>query len=75
VMHDDYETMKLMRYMVEIMCQVDFFLDPNPDTLVQCLEGCCSEACPPRFSSLRLTFEYLTSFRLCLDALKLIISC
>ena len=44
-------------YTIFWMYQVAFFLDPNPDTLVQCLESCCSEACPPRFSSLRLTFE------------------
>ncbi|XP_058010152.1 2-oxoglutarate-Fe(II) type oxidoreductase hxnY-like [Hevea brasiliensis] len=28
---------------------VAFFLDPNPDCIVQCLESCCSESCPPRF--------------------------
>uniref|UniRef100_A0A0E0F036 Fe2OG dioxygenase domain-containing protein n=1 Tax=Oryza meridionalis TaxID=40149 RepID=A0A0E0F036_9ORYZ len=26
---------------------VAFFLDPDPDLVVQCLESCCSEACPP----------------------------
>ncbi|EEC67333.1 hypothetical protein OsI_34370 [Oryza sativa Indica Group] len=30
---------------------VAFFLDPDPDFVVQCLESCCSEACPPRSSS------------------------
>lgn len=42
------------------MYQVAFFLDPNPDTLVQCLESCCSEACPPRFSFLKLTFNFFS---------------
>uniref|UniRef100_A0A0D9XLQ8 Fe2OG dioxygenase domain-containing protein n=1 Tax=Leersia perrieri TaxID=77586 RepID=A0A0D9XLQ8_9ORYZ len=28
---------------------VAFFLDPNPDLVVKCLESCCSEICPPRF--------------------------
>uniref|UniRef100_A0A0E0IVB9 Fe2OG dioxygenase domain-containing protein n=1 Tax=Oryza nivara TaxID=4536 RepID=A0A0E0IVB9_ORYNI len=27
---------------------VAFFLHTNPDLVVQCLESCCSEACPPR---------------------------
>ncbi|KDP39906.1 hypothetical protein JCGZ_03437 [Jatropha curcas] len=26
-----------------------FFLDPNPDCIVQCLESCCSESFPQRF--------------------------
>ncbi|XP_025876742.1 2-oxoglutarate-Fe(II) type oxidoreductase hxnY isoform X1 [Oryza sativa Japonica Group] len=30
-----------------------FFLDPNPDLVVQCLESCCSESCPPRFSPIK----------------------
>ncbi|CAM0956410.1 unnamed protein product [Alopecurus aequalis] len=28
---------------------VAYFLDPNPDLVVQCLESCCCEAYPPRF--------------------------
>ncbi|WVZ57423.1 hypothetical protein U9M48_007809 [Paspalum notatum var. saurae] len=32
---------------------IAFFLDPNPDTVVRCLESCCSEACPPRFPPIR----------------------
>ncbi|XP_062205513.1 2-oxoglutarate-Fe(II) type oxidoreductase hxnY [Phragmites australis] len=32
---------------------VAFFLDPNPDLLVECLESCCSEANPPRFPPIR----------------------
>ena len=39
------------------MYQIAFFLDPNPDTVVRCLESCCSEACPPRFSSLSITSD------------------
>ncbi|KAK8946340.1 AP-2 complex subunit alpha-1 [Platanthera zijinensis] len=27
---------------------VALFLQPNPDFIVECLESCCSEACPPR---------------------------
>ncbi|KQJ97523.1 2-oxoglutarate-Fe(II) type oxidoreductase hxnY isoform X2 [Brachypodium distachyon] len=30
-----------------------FFLDPNPDLVVQCLESCCCEAYPPRFAPIR----------------------
>ncbi|XP_062147342.1 2-oxoglutarate-Fe(II) type oxidoreductase hxnY-like [Alnus glutinosa] len=30
-----------------------FFLDPNPDCVVKCLESCCSELSPPRFSPIR----------------------
>ncbi|KAL6641336.1 hypothetical protein ACP70R_019517 [Stipagrostis hirtigluma subsp. patula] len=32
---------------------VAFFLDPNPDFVVQCFESCCSEANPPRFPPIR----------------------
>uniref|UniRef100_A0A0E0BCV4 Fe2OG dioxygenase domain-containing protein n=1 Tax=Oryza glumipatula TaxID=40148 RepID=A0A0E0BCV4_9ORYZ len=32
---------------------VAFFLDPDPDLVVQCLESCCSEACPPRFPPIK----------------------
>ncbi|URE32058.1 2OG-Fe(II) oxygenase superfamily [Musa troglodytarum] len=28
---------------------VAFFLDPNPDCLVECLESCCSDSHPPRY--------------------------
>ncbi|XP_006662527.1 2-oxoglutarate-Fe(II) type oxidoreductase hxnY [Oryza brachyantha] len=37
---------------------VAFFLDPNPDLVVQCLESCCSEACPPRFPPVKSS-DYL----------------
>ncbi|CAA3011939.1 2-oxoglutarate-Fe(II) type oxidoreductase isoform X1 [Olea europaea subsp. europaea] len=30
-----------------------FFLDPNPDCVVECLETCCSESYPPRFPPIR----------------------
>lgn len=30
-----------------------FFLDPNPDCMVECLESCCSESSPPRFLPIR----------------------
>ncbi|KAL6641337.1 hypothetical protein ACP70R_019518 [Stipagrostis hirtigluma subsp. patula] len=32
---------------------VAFFLNPNPDLVVECLESCCSEANPPRFPPIR----------------------
>ncbi|KAK3039527.1 hypothetical protein RJ639_028109, partial [Escallonia herrerae] len=35
-----------------------FFLDPNPDCMVECLKSCCSEASPPRFPPVR-SQEYL----------------
>ncbi|XP_025797414.1 2-oxoglutarate-Fe(II) type oxidoreductase hxnY-like isoform X1 [Panicum hallii] len=37
---------------------VAFFLDPNYDTVVQCIESCCSEADPPRFPPIR-SGEYI----------------
>ncbi|KAF6146149.1 hypothetical protein GIB67_015587 [Kingdonia uniflora] len=30
-----------------------FFMDPNHDCVVQCLESCCSEASPPKFPPVR----------------------
>ncbi|XP_065857648.1 2-oxoglutarate-Fe(II) type oxidoreductase hxnY-like isoform X2 [Euphorbia lathyris] len=27
-----------------------FFVDPNPNSIVECLESCCSESCPKRFN-------------------------
>lgn len=30
-----------------------FFLDPNPDCMVECLKSCCSESSPPRFPPIR----------------------
>ncbi|KAM7273304.1 hypothetical protein ACFE04_027968 [Oxalis oulophora] len=30
-----------------------FFLDPNPNCVVECLKSCCSESCPPRFPPIR----------------------
>jgi len=38
---------------------VAFFLDPNYDTVVRCIESCCSEADPPRFPPIR-SGEYIT---------------
>ncbi|EYU44099.1 hypothetical protein MIMGU_mgv1a014532mg [Erythranthe guttata] len=35
-----------------------FFLDPNPDCVVECLKSCCSESTPPRFPPIR-SGEYL----------------
>ncbi|KAK2981615.1 hypothetical protein RJ640_012897, partial [Escallonia rubra] len=41
-----------------------FFLDPNPDCMVECLKSCCSEASPPRFPPIR-SQDYLDErFRL-----------
>ncbi|XP_019156810.1 PREDICTED: 2-oxoglutarate-Fe(II) type oxidoreductase isoform X2 [Ipomoea nil] len=43
---------------------VAFFLDPNPDCLVECLESCCSESSPCRFPPIR-SGDYLEErFRL-----------
>ncbi|KAL2472070.1 2-oxoglutarate (2OG) and Fe(II)-dependent oxygenase superfamily protein [Abeliophyllum distichum] len=30
-----------------------FFMDPNPDCVVECLKTCCSESHPPRFPPIR----------------------
>ncbi|KAH7835045.1 hypothetical protein Vadar_022323 [Vaccinium darrowii] len=30
-----------------------FFIDPNPDCVVECLKSCCSESNPPRFPPVR----------------------
>lgn len=32
---------------------IAFFLDPNPDCMVECLKSCCSESSPPRFPPVR----------------------
>ncbi|XP_073127358.1 azadirone synthase LFS isoform X2 [Henckelia pumila] len=32
---------------------VAFFLDPNPDCVVECLKSCCNESAPPRFPPIR----------------------
>ncbi|WVZ10936.1 hypothetical protein V8G54_015466 [Vigna mungo] len=32
---------------------IAFFLDPHPDCVVECIETCCSESSPPRFSPIR----------------------
>lgn len=32
---------------------IAFFLDPNEDCLVECVESCCSESSPPRFPPIR----------------------
>ncbi|KAJ0961916.1 hypothetical protein J5N97_029744 [Dioscorea zingiberensis] len=32
---------------------IAFFIDPNSDCLVECLESCCSENNPPRFPAIR----------------------
>lgn len=34
------------------------FFDPNPDCIIECLETCCDEACPPRFPPIKAG-EYL----------------
>uniref|UniRef100_A0A2P2KU46 Fe2OG dioxygenase domain-containing protein n=3 Tax=Rhizophora mucronata TaxID=61149 RepID=A0A2P2KU46_RHIMU len=41
-----------------------FFLDPNPDCIVQCLESCCSESCPQRFPPIRSGDYMKERFRL-----------
>ncbi|KAK4260355.1 hypothetical protein QN277_003482 [Acacia crassicarpa] len=43
---------------------VAFFLDPNPDCVVECLESCCSESSPAKFPPIR-SGDYLQErFRL-----------
>ncbi|XVF13428.1 hypothetical protein REPUB_Repub08aG0206800 [Reevesia pubescens] len=37
---------------------VAFFLEPSKDCIVECLESCCSESCPPRFPPIRSS-DYL----------------
>ncbi|XP_039011476.1 2-oxoglutarate-Fe(II) type oxidoreductase hxnY-like [Hibiscus syriacus] len=37
---------------------VAFFLEPNKDCIVECLESSCSESCPPRFPPIRSS-DYL----------------
>ncbi|OMO52562.1 Isopenicillin N synthase [Corchorus olitorius] len=37
---------------------VAFFMDPSKDCIVECLETCCSETCPPRFPPIRSS-DYL----------------
>ena len=37
--------------------QAAFFLEPNQDCMVECLESCCSESSPPRFEK-----DYLPLF-------------
>ncbi|KAL1194641.1 Jasmonate-induced oxygenase 1 [Cardamine amara subsp. amara] len=43
---------------------VAFFLDPNPDCNVECLESCCSETCPPRFPPILAGDYIMERFRL-----------
>ncbi|XP_052209749.1 2-oxoglutarate-Fe(II) type oxidoreductase hxnY isoform X2 [Diospyros lotus] len=43
---------------------IAFFLDPNPDCVVECLKSCCSDLNPPRFPPIR-SGDYLKErFRL-----------
>lgn len=37
---------------------VAFFLDPNEDFVVECLQSCCSESSPPRYPPIR-SLDYL----------------
>ncbi|GMI76401.1 hypothetical protein like AT4G16765 [Hibiscus trionum] len=37
---------------------VAFFLNPSKDCMVECLESCCSEACPPRYPPIKF-IDYL----------------
>ncbi|XP_028772915.1 2-oxoglutarate-Fe(II) type oxidoreductase hxnY-like [Neltuma alba] len=43
---------------------VVFFLDPKPDTVVECLESCCSESSPPRFPPIRSADYFKERFKL-----------
>ncbi|KAK8614069.1 hypothetical protein V6N13_122444 [Hibiscus sabdariffa] len=37
---------------------VAFFMNPSKDCVVECLESCCSDACPPRFPPIKY-IDYL----------------
>ncbi|KAK6935145.1 Isopenicillin N synthase-like, Fe(2+) 2OG dioxygenase domain [Dillenia turbinata] len=41
-----------------------FFMDPNPDCVVECLKSCCSESSPPRFTPIRSEDYLKERFRL-----------
>ncbi|XVF52575.1 hypothetical protein PTKIN_Ptkin05aG0029300 [Pterospermum kingtungense] len=43
---------------------VAFFLSPSKDCIVECLESCCSESCPPRFPPIRNSDYLEQRFRL-----------
>ncbi|KAB2070776.1 hypothetical protein ES319_A08G177900v1 [Gossypium barbadense] len=43
---------------------VAFFMDPGKDCIVECLESCCSEACPPRFPPIKASDYLEERFRL-----------
>ncbi|XP_019156815.1 PREDICTED: protein DOWNY MILDEW RESISTANCE 6 isoform X7 [Ipomoea nil] len=62
--HSDYGMITLLATDGVPGLQVAFFLDPNPDCLVECLESCCSESSPCRFPPIR-SGDYLEErFRL-----------
>ncbi|XWS38615.1 hypothetical protein CRYUN_Cryun19dG0145900 [Craigia yunnanensis] len=42
----------------EARYSVAFFVDPNKDCIVECLESCCTESCPPGFPPIR-SLDYL----------------
>ncbi|XP_024935226.1 2-oxoglutarate-Fe(II) type oxidoreductase hxnY isoform X2 [Ziziphus jujuba] len=43
---------------------VAFFLDPNEDCVVECIESCCNESSPPRFPPIRSGDYMKERFRL-----------
>ncbi|XVE65128.1 hypothetical protein DITRI_Ditri07aG0156500 [Diplodiscus trichospermus] len=43
---------------------VAFFLAPSKDCILECLESCCSESCPPRFPPIRSSDYLEERFRL-----------
>ncbi|XP_022732371.1 2-oxoglutarate-Fe(II) type oxidoreductase-like isoform X2 [Durio zibethinus] len=47
---------------------VAFFVEPNKDCIVECLESCCSESCPPRFPPIRSSDYLEERFRLAATA-------
>ncbi|XP_059440975.1 2-oxoglutarate-Fe(II) type oxidoreductase hxnY-like isoform X2 [Corylus avellana] len=53
VLHVDGSTLHRVMPAGKERYSAAFFLDPNPDCVVKCLESCCSESSPPRFPPIR----------------------
>ncbi|MBA0709728.1 hypothetical protein Golax_024750 [Gossypium laxum] len=43
---------------IEMLSPVAFFTNPSKDCIVECLESCCTESCPPRFPPIK-AIDYL----------------
>ncbi|XXG48956.1 hypothetical protein AAC387_Pa02g3270 [Persea americana] len=51
--HPDYGMITILATDGVRGLQVAFFVDPNPDCIVECLQSCCSDTCPPKFPPIR----------------------